>query len=127
MGNGVKIFKYCLPALLILPFLAYVAFTHLDSSVDRSYTKTNTASVSGTVVDSRSGMPLKDTTVIIDDVSISTDSNGKFTLDGVGLGKHVIRALNLGYENHIRSISVSEGKTLSLDISMNAAPEITIR
>ena len=119
--------KYTIPIILIIIIVTFTAYVGFNDRRPASHAKSNIESVSGTVVDSSSGKALKGATVMIGSSTIRTDSNGKFTLDGVGQGDHAIWALNPGYENHISSISVRTGETLSLDILMNAVPKVIIR
>src|SRR5687768_6912905 len=79
--------------------------------------------VRGTIVDEQSGNVLKDVTVSIADVTpfISglTDSLGNFKLERVPIGRLLIRASFIGYEEAIvRNIEVTSSKEVILEIKL---------
>jgi dienelactone hydrolase len=77
-----------------------------------------TATITGTVVNTSTDAPLVDATVSADGVQATTDANGEFDLAGVTVSTSVeIRSERLGFITKVDTIVVEEG-TNSYDIRM---------
>ncbi|HEY0674100.1 MAG TPA: TonB-dependent receptor plug domain-containing protein, partial [Longimicrobiales bacterium] len=78
--------------------------------------------VTGTVVEAGTGVPLRNAQVTIPslNISIPTDPNGRFTIQ-VPRGTHSLRVNMLGYKSAVQSIA-AEGAPLTLSFSLETDP-----
>ncbi len=76
--------------------------------------------ITGRVVDRRTNQPLATVQVHIPSVQVGalTDGAGRFVLSNVPVGVHELRAERIGYQAFTASVDVSDGATLTLNISM---------
>ncbi len=84
----------------------------------------NTGSISGLVLDADTKLPLAGATVSIDSFSLatSTDSSGRFRLQGIPVGSYALKATFVGYRELIRyNIPVTSGN--EYEISFELQPE----
>ncbi|MFM7078205.1 MAG: TonB-dependent receptor [Bacteroidota bacterium] len=84
-----------------------------------SYAQETFGSVSGTVRDASTLMPLQDAYVFIDGKSkgAQTDSIGNFRLDGIAPGSHSLVVSHIGYQRHVdRKLMVSTSSVTAIEI-----------
>ncbi len=75
--------------------------------------------VAGTVYDKETQEPLEGVSVSCEDcVTVTTDANGKYTLEKVPAGEQKLRFVKKGYAVVNRTVTVNEGKETSLDAEM---------
>ncbi len=86
--------------------------------------------ITGTVKDSTSNLPLPDTIVTVLDVfktiTTTTDSNGVFSITGVTQGNFTARFEKSGYISQTVNGTVSAGQTLTLNIRLTQVPPLHI-
>lgn len=75
-------------------------------------------SISGTVTDWSTGLPLEGATVSTGTTSASTDAAGAYTLAGLAPGSHTLVASAAGYVDLARSVAVSSGQTTIADLAL---------
>ena len=81
-------------------------------------------SVSGIVVDSRNGAPIRgaEVTVVGTELTARTDLNGLFTISGVNPGNHNVKVIQQGFTPEvIGGVEVISGGNQSLGVVMNPA------
>jgi iron complex outermembrane receptor protein len=73
--------------------------------------------VTGRVVDSASRQPIADVTVMIEGTRLgtSTRADGTFTIGGVPVGTHIVRARRIGYGSPQRSVAVVPNGTATVE------------
>lgn len=83
-----------------------------------------TAVVAGQVRDAGSGAPLPSAWVAIQGspAGQATNSSGRFRLEGVPPGEHVVEASLPGYETARETITARPGETIVVDFAMSASP-----
>ena len=96
----------------LLLFLAYFGFA-----------QTNTQSIKGKVVDYITGEPLIGATVTIEGsdplIGSVTDYDGKYVLDNVGFGRHVLLISFIGYKQvRIPEVLLTSAKPFLLDVAL---------
>jgi len=84
-----------------------------------------TATVTGTVVDSTSSIPLPGVNVIIDGTSLgaATDVQGRYTITGVPTGAQVLRASYISYQPRRVPITVQPGENV---VNIRLAQDVRI-
>ncbi len=83
--------------------------------------RSNAAVIKGKIIDSRTGDSLIGVLVRMPQAKLgaSTDINGKYVLNNVPVGKHIINFLYIGYYTHIDTINIkSQDDTVTLSISL---------
>ncbi len=77
-------------------------------------------SIEGTVIDGITDLPLAkaQVTTTPPTFSVTTDTTGGYKIDNVEPGTYRVRASKFGYDSAGVSISVSEGKITTADISL---------
>lgn len=78
--------------------------------------------IRGVVTDSLSGESLPGANVFLPGTALgsATDVEGRYRIDGVPAGRHVLRVSYLGYETLERTVDVVDGRTLVLDLGLVA-------
>ncbi len=88
------------------------------------------ATLTGTVTDLSSGLPLYNVSVtVIDSIkthTTATDSNGEYTLSGLAQGNFTATFIKSGYIEHTASGTLVSGQTHTLDILLDPIPPLTI-
>src|SRR5688572_20978749 len=81
----------------------------------------NAATVSGRVVDARTGEPVAQTKVIVADAhrEAITDGSGEFILEGLTPGEVELLVTTAGYSLVKKKIQISEAVPLRIDIVLN--------
>ncbi|PSQ97136.1 MAG: TonB-dependent receptor [Bacteroidetes bacterium SW_9_63_38] len=79
------------------------------------------STVSGTVTDSTSGTPLVGVTVVVKgtDFGTATDKDGQYSLR-LPVGRYALRFSSVGFQTRADSVTVTEGTTAQLDVTMAA-------
>ncbi len=100
---------------LLAALVALVGFTAVPAAAQ-------TGSVQGLVLDGASRRPLADAQVRIVDTGIGllTNSAGRFVLLGVPVGEQVVRVRLIGYGEVDRTVTVTDGAAVSVEIEMTA-------
>ncbi len=80
-----------------------------------------TGTVSGRVIDSRSGVPITTAQVTITGTSLggAVDAEGRFRIVNVPPGPHEVRARSIGYQPATAAFSVAADGSASVNLSMN--------
>ena len=100
---------------LLAALVALVGFTAVPAAAQ-------TGSVQGLVLDGASRRPLADAQVRIVDTGIGllTNSAGRFVLLGVPVGEQVVRVRLIGYGEVDRTVTVTDGAAVSIEVEMTA-------
>jgi TonB-dependent starch-binding outer membrane protein SusC len=79
--------------------------------------------ITGRVLDARTGDPLPGVNVLIADLTIggATDVNGRYTISAVPPGDHVVEAQYIGYDAGRRRVTVISGQTVTLNFELREA------
>lgn len=82
-----------------------------------------TSTIRGSVVDAQSDFPLPGVTVIVVDsdpvLGAITDIDGRFRIDNVPIGRHVLQVSYIGYESRsIPNLLVMSGKDLEVNVNL---------
>ncbi|MBT8399395.1 MAG: TonB-dependent receptor [Rhodothermia bacterium] len=91
-----------------------------------------TASVTGTVVDAVSNDPLSSVNVSIDGTSFgaSTAVNGRYRIDNLPSGTYILRASMVGYQPAVEEIQLAAGRTLGVNFRLEESfveiPEVLV-
>lgn len=77
--------------------------------------------ITGTVTESGAGRPLPNVTVTVTGAErrAVTGPEGRFTLDGVPAGSHVLSFTGLGYGTATRTVTVAAGQTATVDVQLS--------
>ena len=88
--------------------------------MSRPLTAQEVGTVAGEVVDAATGLPVPYIQVFIvgSDIGALTDERGRFQVAGVPAGTRVVRAEGLGYRAGESEVSVSEGTTTEIALSL---------
>lgn len=80
--------------------------------------------ISGTVTDRETTAPLEGARVIVTGTSIieTTDQEGRYTVRSVQPGRYQVRALRIGYQPKVDSVTVGPDETVVVDFALTAAP-----
>jgi hypothetical protein len=111
--------KFLVFSLFLMPFLAQAKERKASSEA-----RTETAAITGNVLDFDSANPLSSAKVIVvsEDNKVSkeleTDQNGNFSLAGLPKGSYQLRIQKDGYETVSRTQALSEGASLKLGFMM---------
>lgn len=99
--------------LVLFSFLSFVAaFANVEPGK---------GSISGVVVDSKTGETLIGVSVFIEGTTIgsATDLDGRFTIPGVDVGKYNVVVKYIGYQTRLeRDVTVESGRITTLNVSM---------
>ncbi len=81
------------------------------------------ATISGRVVDARSGRPVPEATVAVvgTAAAATTDANGRYVLRDVLPGRVQVRASRIGYQSQVQVMTVAAGQAATVDFEINAA------
>ncbi len=95
--------------------VALVVMSQADPSAAQ-----NTGRIEGSVVLESTGNPVPGVQVFIERLSVGgvTDSNGRFELERVPAGDHVLNAHFVGYRRQSHTVSVRAGETVSVDFEL---------
>jgi TonB-dependent receptor-like protein/carboxypeptidase family protein len=86
--------------------------------------QTSPGRIAGRVVDASSGTPIPGAQVTVEGTAISSiaDWSGRYALEGVPAGPHVITVRMIGYQHKaVRDVMVEPGAALGLDATLAAA------
>ena len=83
--------------------------------------------ISGTVKDAATGIPVEKATAITDKggYSVRTDTAGTFTIPGVAVGSYSLTVSASGYQTKTASVTVAKGETEIADFSLTAGSGTT--
>ena len=95
----------------------------LIANVNQSQAQTPTQTIKGKIVDLDSKQPLAGATIFLADSTLGigamSDAEGNFRLEKVPVGRQIIRAQYLGYENYFSpDVIVTSGKEVELFVQM---------
>jgi hypothetical protein len=81
-----------------------------------------TGSLSGRLIDAASRAPIADVVVRLRGMAggALSDANGRFLLDGLTPGPHVVLLDHIGYGEHVRAVVIEAGVDLRLQIQLTA-------
>jgi uncharacterized membrane protein len=83
------------------------------------------STLSGTVFDSETGLPVEGASVTLDATSTTTDANGKYSLT-VSAGTYTLTVSKSGYQTWSQTIDMSEGGTYTQDVTITKTPQSVI-
>ncbi|MGH7468753.1 MAG: TonB-dependent receptor domain-containing protein [Longimicrobiales bacterium] len=80
-------------------------------------------SITGTVVDKAGRQPLNGVQVSVDGTTRGglTDARGRYTIAGVALGQHTVRATYIGYRTETQQVAVAGPQAATLDFEMGVS------
>ncbi len=83
-----------------------------------------TGSISGKVIDAKSGDPLPGANVLVQGLEIGTATNvdGEYTIDRVPVGMRAVVARFIGFKTNIKQVAVSGGTVAELNFDMKETP-----
>jgi hypothetical protein len=82
--------------------------------------------ISGTVIDATTKRPIRGATVTLDGATrgVTTDDRGVFHVTGLAAGTHTVAVKQLGYTREVRRVTVEDGGTVSLPITLSISPSV---
>lgn len=83
-----------------------------------------TGTISGKVIDAKTGDPLPGANVLVQGVEIGTATNvdGEYSIDNVPVGMRSVVARFIGFKTNIKQIAVSGGRVSELNFDMSETP-----
>ncbi|HWA58106.1 MAG TPA: TonB-dependent receptor, partial [Gemmatimonadales bacterium] len=80
--------------------------------------------LAGKVTDASSGAGLEGARVVVTGTSIieTTDQEGRYTVRSIQPGRYQVRALRIGYQPKVDSVTIGPSETVALDFDLKAAP-----
>ncbi|USQ78187.1 carboxypeptidase regulatory-like domain-containing protein [Ornithinimicrobium faecis] len=81
--------------------------------------------VTGTITDP-AGAPLADVTATVGGRTAVTDANGHYTLPTVPVGTHTISYTADGLRTETRQVSLEDGQSVTVDVTMSAAAQLAL-
>jgi len=107
---------------ILLQFLAIASITSLEAQI-------STSTITGTVVDQQSGYTIPGATVLLKSskklTGTTTDIDGKFKLENIPVGRHIVQINFLGYEvTTLSNLLVSSAKELNLNVQLIESIEV---
>src|SRR4030067_487307 len=112
--------------------LEYRRFRILRSNINRwgwililaFFSNSYAAELTGTVTDSKTGMPLPGAHVFIEKTKLGAASgpDGGFSIDNVPPGEYEIKVHLMGYEQISRNMIVVEDSTIRIDVALAQSP-----
>jgi outer membrane receptor for ferrienterochelin and colicins len=89
-------------------------------SVPAAAAPQGTGTIVGLVVDDQVGQPIRDVSLVIDGTTLRTVTNaqGRYVFNAVPVGTHTLRAERLGYEASVRTVTVSAGATVTVNLGL---------
>ena len=86
-----------------------------------SFTLSNAGSVTGTVFDEESGLPVEGINVSTLDgtIAVVTDSNGQYTIEAIAAGEQRLKATGVIFETLEKTVTVTAGAVATLDFSLH--------
>jgi len=81
--------------------------------------QSSTATISGKVTDTK-GVTLPGITVMLEGTAkgAATDTEGRYEIKGITSGKHQLVVQGIGFKKQIKSVILSEGETMKLNIRL---------
>jgi hypothetical protein len=110
-------------------FVVFIFFVSLFSCL---HSQPITQTFRGLVVDKQTQSPLPGTAVVVagTNLAVSTDNNGKFSLEDLPVGRLQIKFIFTGYKEKSVSINLTSGKqtvmTIELEENINEIAEVTV-
>jgi|GEM_PF-4971982 hypothetical protein len=77
-------------------------------------------SVTGVAIDAQTKEGIRDASVSIGSLSTKTDSNGKYTLQGIPIGKSEISITKAGYLTEKQSLTIQKGQSAHADFALKS-------
>lgn len=108
----------------ILTTLIVATFAVCFSEQTNAQNKQSDASISGHVIDAKTGEHLPYVTVMVggSQLGIQTSSSGHYVLRNLPLGKHDIIASFVGYKDAKVSLDIEAGKSYEVNFSLEEEP-----
>jgi len=91
-----------------------------DKKVEVHFNLTQTSSIKGYVYFSGTTVPISGVVVSIDDKTFTTGNDGYYIISGIKPGSKELLATKENYDTYRKSITIEEGKTISLSIEMTS-------
>ena len=79
-----------------------------------------TGQLEGTITDAQENNPLPGINIGVAGTTLgaATDTNGDFIIDDIPVGSHTIKITAVGYEREERTITIKEGKTSTINVTL---------
>ena len=79
-----------------------------------------TGQLKGTISDAQENNPLPGINIGVSGTTLgaATDTNGNFLIDNIPVGSHIIKITAVGYEREERDITIQEGKTTTINVTL---------
>jgi hypothetical protein len=95
-----------------------------DGSAGFAYT--STGSITGTVTDAATGQPVAGATVSVPGLSLTTASNGSYTLNGLPAGSYQVSVSDYGYQTATATIRVTAAHATTQNIQLTGLAHQTV-
>ena len=109
-----------------------VVLIFIVNLISSTYSQQITQTFRGAVVDKQTQSPLPGTAVIVmgSTIAVTTDVDGKFSLDNLGVGRLQIKFIFTGYKEKNIGINLTSGKqtvlTIELEENVSEIAEVTV-
>jgi hypothetical protein len=90
------------------------------------FASTQTGSITGTVTDAATGQPVAGATVSVPRLSLTTGSDGSYTLAGLPAGSYQVSVSDYGYQGATATVTVTAGKATTQNIQLTGNPHETV-
>ena len=87
---------------------------------------TGTGSVTGTVTDTATGQPVAGATVAVPGLSLTTGSDGSYTLAGLPAGSYQVSVSDYGYQDAAATVTVTAGQATTDNVQLTGSPHETV-
>jgi hypothetical protein len=88
-------------------------------------TEYGSGAVVGTVIDPQSQL-LADVTISVGGLTDLSNAAGQFSLTGILSGSHQLTAVKYGYQDHQQPVTVTDGQTTTVNLSLQTAEAYTL-
>lgn len=90
------------------------------------FAHTSTGSITGTVTDASTGQPVAGATVSVPGQSLTTGSDGSYTLAGLPAGSYQVTVSDYGYQNATATVTVTAGQATTENTQLTGRPHETV-
>jgi len=97
-----------------------------DLSLTATFSAIPTSTLSGTVSNAETNVPIAGATITLDGNVASTGSDGKFSLT-VNAGVYTLTVKVGGYQDYLETVDLSKGGTVTKDVKLSKTPQSIIQ
>jgi hypothetical protein len=83
-------------------------------------------SITGTVTDASTGQPVGGATVSVPRLSVTTGSDGTYTLNGLPAGSYQVTVSGYGYQSQSRAVTITAGQATTQNFGLTGTPHETV-